>query len=1173
MKRTMDFVRARRHLKEFLFQDMFIEDLGWHNPEAGGVPLQLPATATGAWTGKVIAQLEGFAVIEVESDNGSLPTAKDERKLIHSKVGKNHHEHLLIFTDQQKEKCLWSWMKDRRKNVLRDQYYFRGQTGDLFLSKLASVFFELKDLDGEGNVRKGIVEVVERVTNALDVESVTRKFFGEYTGLRKKVIMAAIKGIENDADKQKYASLLLNRLMFIWFLQKKGFVGNQDADYLQTKYDEIAGKGNGDYYRDFLQPLFFEGLAKPEEKRSSAVNRQIGEVPYMNGGLFTHSAVERNNDISVDNKALGEFLGLLGKYQWHLDDTPGGADNTINPKVLGYIFEKQINDKKFGAYYTRPEITGYLCERTIHQAIYDRLAPSLGKAEARKHESLNDVLANLTVPAGRKLIEDILPNLSILDPACGSGAFLIEAVKTVADVYFAVIDVLEADDREFLAKALPDHQSEYAIRKRVVTKNIYGVDIMGEAVEICRLRLFLALISTITDKKELEPLPNIDFNIMSGNSLIGLQRISEDDIKKEEQPDLLVEGYSDILKKYSATKKDYQNADNSEKSLEAMKKELENLRSKTYGQLNVVLMRKLHEKNICYEQQTWDEATKSGLGKGKKDPLTEEHVSKLNPFHWGFEFDEILNQRGGFDVIIANPPWEAFKPNAKEFFLKHSSAVSKKSMTVKDFDEKKKEMLAGDPQLRTEWLVYLSDFPHQSNWFRKSGVYKHQSAMVMDFKTGKEKKTGTDINLYKLFVEKSHSLLADGGQCGIVVPSGIYTDSGAKGLRKMLFAKSRISGMFCFENRKRVFEEVDSRVKFVVLTFTKGGRTEDFPAEFMRHDVQELEFFPNPSSNRIEVGNSALVSPETLAITEIKSGSDLSIIKKMLRSPLLGDKLPGTWSVQFKSEFHMTNDSNLFRQARELGESGFVRDGETWVKGREKYLPLYEGKMIHQFTHKLARSEVLPKYWIREEEGRQRYENRPGQSETLAYQIPQLAFRNVARSTDERSMIMSFLPAEVFASHSIGYAYIRGCENQVEFLRNQLWLCAFANSFAFDYMLRMKISAYLSFIVLYQIPVPPPPIPDNEIADRILARAAQLVYADGQKQFSHIADLGFDLKESLNDVQRTYVCAEIDALVAHLYGLDEQEYAYILDSFPLVSDRITIACQNAYRDFTHGLLK
>ena len=244
MSQKMNFAKVRDHLKKFNFREMFVDDLGWSNPDDAFVSssVRTPPTDTGSWAGKIIAQLEGFAVIELESDNGNLPTTKDERRAIHSNIQKNHHEHLLIFTDQKKEKCLWSWMKDRHKKVVREHYYFKGQSGDLFLSKLASVFFELRDLDDKGNIRHGIVEVVKRVTDALDVESVTKRFFGEYTQLRKEVIIAAMSGIKDKTDQKKYASLLLNRLMFIWFLQKKELVGNQDT-YLKTKYEEIAGKG------------------------------------------------------------------------------------------------------------------------------------------------------------------------------------------------------------------------------------------------------------------------------------------------------------------------------------------------------------------------------------------------------------------------------------------------------------------------------------------------------------------------------------------------------------------------------------------------------------------------------------------------------------------------------------------------------------------------------------------------------------------------------------------------------------------------------------------------------------------------------------------------------------------------------------------------------------------
>ncbi|MFM6133431.1 MAG: Eco57I restriction-modification methylase domain-containing protein, partial [Sphaerospermopsis kisseleviana] len=147
----------------------------------------------------------------------------------------------------------------------------------------------------------------------------------------------------------------------------------------------------------------------------------------------------------------------------------------------------------------------------------------------------------------------------------------------------------------------------------------------------------------------------------------------------------------------------------------------------------------------------------------------------LKPFHWGYHFDQII-AKGGFDIILGNPPWEIFKPQAKEFFAEYSDIVTKNKMDIKTFEKQQKQLLE-NPEIATAWLEYQSQYPHVSLYYRSAEQYVNQISVVDG------KKQGTDINLYKLFVEQCVNLLSENGECGLVIPSGIYTDLGTKQLR------------------------------------------------------------------------------------------------------------------------------------------------------------------------------------------------------------------------------------------------------------------------------------------------------------------------------------------------------------------------------------------------------
>ncbi len=1151
----VNFSHIHNLLSAFDFERLFIEELGWSRP---GSRKPADMTVSGvAMRRRQIAQLAGVAVFEVIADDG-LPDAKT-RLAVHREIAKLHHEHLLIFVDQARTQSIWYWVKrENGKLRPRDHYYFRGQPGDLFISKLSGMVFELVELDKTGGV--SVIEVAERLKKALDVERVTKQFYREYEE-QHLAFLDLIQGVPDEHARRWYASVLLNRLMFIYFLQRKGFIdyktpsardGNQR--YLQDKLDECRKLGRNRYFTDYLQLLFFEGFAKPEEKRSVQARKSLGNIRYLNGGLFLPHKVEQDYPkLNVPDKAFENLFALFERYSWNLNDTPGEDSGEIRPDVLGYIFEKYINQKAFGAYYTRTEITEYLCEQTIHRLILDAVnTPGIpGLTVARHFESIGDLLMNLDADLCRRLVLEVLPGLSLLDPACGSGAFLVAAMRTLINVYSAVVGKIkflhDAKLSAWLKQREREHSSlAYFIKKTIITDNLYGVDIMEEATEIARLRLFLALVASAESVDQLEPLPNIDFNILAGNSLIGLMRVDDKLFEKRMEGQLFRQrSYREIVEEKNRLVENFRHTATFADDLTALRDSIEQKKNAAREILDDLLLAEFEQLGIKYEQATWDEK-RNDEGKPSKRPPRIEDIRALKPFHWGYEFDEILNKRGGFDAIITNPPWEIFKPNSKEFFEEHSDLVTKKKMTIHEF-EKEQAKLLKDRDIRKAWLDYLSSYPHISAYFRTSPQYRNQVSIVGG------RKAGSDINLYKLFTEQCFNLLRAEGQCGIVIPSGIYTDLGAKQLREMLFGQAQVTGMFCIENRKFIFENVDCRFKFVVLTFAKGGKTKSFPAAFMRHDVAELEHFPGQGAIDISVDLVKRLSPDSLSVMEFKTDMDVKICEKALRFPLLGEEVEGGWEVSFTAECHMTNDSHLFKTSP--------------GKGR---LPLYEGKMIWQFDHRFAE----PRYWVDEKEGRAAILGRtPDTGQLLDYQACRLGFRDIASNTNERTMISSMIPP-TFHGNKIPSVRIFD-EHEGRYVKDdeQLFLCAVWNSYLIDYLVRMKVTTTLNFFYLYQLPVPRLTAKDKAFGP-IVQRAARLICTTAE--FDDLAkEVGLrSHKDGVTDpVERARLRAELDGLIAHLYGLTEEEFAYILTTFPLVPDPVKVAAHNAYRDVERGLIK
>jgi type I restriction-modification system DNA methylase subunit len=1148
---VLNFQRTRDLLYNFQFEDLFIEELGWSQPtRRKAVLLEIENKA---YEYKCIAEISGVAVFEVtSSSDGAIPEAKI-RAAIHQEITKLKAENLLIFIDNKRTRSLWYWVKrEGNKSYTRDHLYVKGQPGDLFLSKLASLVIDITELEDDG---LSVVEIAYRLQKAFDVERVTKQFYKEFQEQHKQ-FLGYVQGINNTHDRRWYTSVLLNRMMFVYFLQRKRFIDNGDLNYLQNKFKQSKQRGENQFYSTFLEALFFKSFAKPETDRDASVKALVGNVKYLNGGLFLRHRIEEEYDIVIADEAFEQVLDLFARYSWNLDDTPEGKDDEINPDVLGYIFEKYINQKAFGAYYTKPQITEYLCDRTIHKLIVDRVNDAISDKH-NPFEDINELFLKLDANVCRLLIKDILPNLSILDPACGSGAFLVAAMKTLIQVYSAVIGIIDLMGDPNLKKELEDtrklHKSlSYYIKKRIVTDNLYGVDIMEEATEIAKLRLFLALVSSAHDVEELEPLPNIDFNIMAGNSLIGLIRVDEtafDTVGNSKQGNLLqalaAANYQAILDEKNKSIELYkkhafipgeeklsggEQGTSQQSRLQMLRTHIDKLNGESQKKLNLLLLDEFSQRlGIKYEEVQL-------TGKSKKRVLTAKDIAALKPFHWGYHFDKVL-ERGGFDAIITNPPWEIFKPQAKEFFVQHNELVTKNKMDIKIF-EKEQNKLLQNPVIAEAWLEYQSQYSHVSAYYRSSEEYKNQISIING------KKAGTDINLYKLFVERCFHLLRDGGECGIVVPSGIYTDLGTKQLREMLFSQTKVTGLFCLENRKEIFEGVHRSFKIVVLTFAKGENTINFPSAFMRLDVQELQRFPSEESLRMSVDTVRKLSPDSLSVMEFKNEVDIRIAKKMLKFPLLREKIEGKWNLRLTREFDMTNDSHLFKQ--------------QLAKGR---LPLYEGKMIHQFTHLYAE----PRYWVDEQEGRRALlgRNESDNSQTLDYQSYRLGFRAIGRNTDTRTLLVGAIPKNVFCGNSILVS-----SEQAQITSAEIVFCqAIFNSFVLDFYARQMVSANINMFYIYQLPVPRLTEGDRYF-NEIVERAAKLICTT--PEFDELAQevgLGSHEQGVTDETERSKLRAELDGMIAHLYGLTEEEFSYIITTFPIVPEPVKQAALEAYRTF------
>ncbi|MFW6106698.1 MAG: RNA-binding domain-containing protein, partial [bacterium] len=360
----LDLARVRRCLKDCDLATLFTQELGWEHHHAN-----LTVTVDGTdYSLAAVAHKRGMVAYHFPSTDIEVPNYPTRRR-IERQLTRSVHEHVIVFTDAGQELQVWQWVKREagRPAACREHRYHVSQPGDALIQKLAAIEFTLEEEEG-----LTIVDVAGKTKAAFDVDKVTKRFYDRFK-TEHTAFLEFIKGIPAEDDREWYASLMLNRLMFVYFIQKKGFLDG-DTNYLRNRLEmmrKLRGKDKFlSFYRHFLLRLFHEGLGSQE--RTTKLDALMGTVPYLDGGLFdVHELERQNSEIAIPDKAFEKLFDFFDTYQWHLDERPLRNDNEINPDVLGYIFEKYINQKQMGAYYTKEDITDYIAKNTVLPFLFD----------------------------------------------------------------------------------------------------------------------------------------------------------------------------------------------------------------------------------------------------------------------------------------------------------------------------------------------------------------------------------------------------------------------------------------------------------------------------------------------------------------------------------------------------------------------------------------------------------------------------------------------------------------------------------------------------------------------------------------------------------------------------------------------------------------------------------
>lgn len=528
-------------------------------------------------------------------------------------------------------------------------------------------------------------QIYQRQCDAFDVEKLTKKFYEGYKELfeyvSKILLDANSHPYFNDPIRlQQFVQRLLGRVMFLYFLQKKGFL-NEDRDFLKTQYKQLApDPEDNDFYTNVLEPLFFDILNKQRSNSSS----QFGKIPYLNGGLFERDygagildniGLETPERVSLPNSLFDPtgdkgVLKFFNSYNFTVaENTPDNEDIAVDPEMLGKVFENLLESTergKSGTFYTPRSIVHFMCVESLSRYLADETGLDIEflKRLTDFDPAFPNFEVNELTKDQAKQLKQALAAVKICDPAVGSGAFPMGMMQIILSVKQAIA-YREGTSIRRGSLAMSEWKRE------IVANNLYGVDIKTEAVEIAKLRMWLSMIVDIPHIDDVEPLPNLDYKLMAGNSLIsGLpDETIVPDLSQDLQIELAVTPVRVEIEKLVELQREYFYAQSDRRR--DLKAQILAAEAKVY-QTSIADALKFQQS----QQQNLEREIKLMQGKANKAQTQKRHtiaaklaqlttleaavkrgLRSLDFFQWNLHFNEVFRNRGGFNIVIGNPPY------------------------------------------------------------------------------------------------------------------------------------------------------------------------------------------------------------------------------------------------------------------------------------------------------------------------------------------------------------------------------------------------------------------------------------------------------------------------------------------------------------------------------------